>query len=139
MEKEDFQSYRTLAQEVRALKFKLKVLEDSIYSPTHQRYSHTPRASSCPGKTMDDVVASHIALEELYLRKLAIKNAQLLALEQAVETLHSPAERLVLRYRYIDGHSWRKVCTLMEARGYSERQVYRLHGWALEKLKGVKL
>lgn len=135
MEKTDFQNYRDLAHEVRRLQASLRALESSMYSPSGQRYSHTPRATSGQGHTMDNVVASHVALEELYREKLLAKNEQLLAIERAVETLADPGERLVMRYRYIDGYGWRKVCMAMQARGYSERQVYRLHGWALEKLK----
>lgn len=137
MTKEDFINYRMLSFEVRRLRASLKELEESIYSPAGQRYSLTPRASSNMGRTMDDVVASHAALEEMYQAKLAAKNAQLLAIEEAVESLKDPAERLVMRYRYIDGHKWSRICQAMLPRGYSERQVYRLHGWALEKLKEV--
>lgn len=137
MEKEDFVNYRMLAYEVRKLQVNLKELEAAIYSPTGQRYSLTPRASSGKGRTMDDVIASHAALEDLYRSKLMAKNAQLLAVEQAIEALKDPAERLIMRYRYIDGHGWRKVCELMRPKGYSERSVYRLHGLALLKLKEV--
>jgi DNA-directed RNA polymerase specialized sigma24 family protein len=134
MEKIDFINYRLLAQEVKRLKVRLDALEASIYSPTSQRYSLTPRGSS-GGRTMDDVIASHANLEEFYRTKLAEKNTQLLAVEQAIDGLADPGERLVMRYRYIDGRSWRQICTTMQSRGYSERQVYRLHGYALEKLR----
>lgn len=137
MVQEDFKNYRHLAFEVKQLRSRLRELEETMYSPRAQRYSLTPRSPSGSGRTMDDVIASHAALEELYLGKVAAKNAQLVAVEQAIETLKDPAERLVMRYRYIDGHSWTKVCDLMRPRGVSERQVYRLHGWALEKLKEV--
>ena len=135
MEKDDFVNYRQLAQEVRKLHAALQTLEATMYSPTGQRYSLTPRSPSGQGKTMDAVVASHVALEELYLEKLAQKNRQLLAVELAIEALQDPGERLVMRYRYIDGYGWHRICELMQSKGFSERQVYRLHGWALEKLK----
>lgn len=134
MEKSDFANYRLLAHEVKRLKNRLDALEASIYSPTGQRYSLTPR-STAGGRTLDDVVASHAALVEMYQTKLAEKNDQLLAVEQAIDSLTNPAERLVMVYRYIDGRSWRQVCNMMLPKGYSERQVYRLHGFALEKLK----
>ena len=135
MEKIDFQNYRLLALEVRALKVRLEALESTLYSPTGQRYSLTPRASSGQGRTMDDAIAAHDALKQFYLERLAVKEAQQLAVEQAIESLTDPGERLVMRYRYIDGHGWRKIVQLMMAKGVSERQVYRLHGWALGKLK----
>lgn len=137
MEKTDFQNYRMLAQEVRTLQSRLKELEDTIYSPTGQRYSLTPRAASGQNRTLDDVVAAHAALEDRLLQALAEKNKQLLVVYQAIQSLADPAERMIMEYRYIDGHSWRKVCFLMQRQGVSERQVYRLHGWALEKLKEV--
>ena len=137
MEKSDFQNYRMLAQEVRTLQSRLKELEETIYAPAGQRYSLTPRASSGPGRTMDDVIATHAALEERFMKMLAEKNKMLLVVYQAIESLADPAERLIMEYRYIDGHSWRKVCFLMQRHGVSERQVYRLHGWALDKLKEV--
>lgn len=136
MQKDDFTNYRLLAREVESLRSALKALEGSIYSPTSQHYSLTPRSPSGQGRTMDDVIASHAALEDLYKEKLQQKNALLLNVELAIESL-PVAERLVMRSRYIDGRSWRKVCEQMRSRGYSERQVYRLHGWALEKLKEI--
>lgn len=137
MEKSDFQNYRMLAEEVRTLQARLEGLEATIYAPAGQRYSLTPRAPSGHGSTMDDVIAAHAALEDRLRKALAEKNRQLLVVYQAIQTLADPAERLVMEYRYIDGHSWRKVCFLMQRQGVSERQVYRLHGWALEKLKEV--
>lgn len=134
MTKEDFKNYRQLASEVRKLETELKALEGSIYSPSGPHYSLTPKAPHGQGKGMDDLIASHLALEAVYKEKLQQKNVQLLAIELAIESL-PVAERLVMRYRYIDGRSWRKVCDLMQPKGYSERQVYRLHGWALERLK----
>lgn len=136
MEKDEFFNYRMLTFEVKKLRSTLSALEASIYSPAGQRYTLTPRGTS-GGHSMDDVIASHAALEQLYREKLAEKNARLLAVEQAIESLPDPAQRLVMRYRYIDGHGWRKVCSLMQPRGYSERTIYRLHGEALQKLKEV--
>lgn len=135
MEKSDFQNYRMLAQEVRTLQARLAELEGTIYSPAGQRYSLVPRASSGQNSTLDDAIAAHAALEDRLLKALAEKNRQLLLVYQAIESLADPAERMVMEYRYIDGYSWRKVCYLMQRQGVSERQVYRLHGWALEKLK----
>ena len=135
MEKLDFQNYRMLASEVRQLQIKLKALCD----PAGPRYSLTPKAPTGRANTLDNLAAIYAEQEALYLQKLAEKEAQLVVVEQALETLKDPAERLVMRHRYIDGHSWTKVCALMRPRGVSERQVYRLHGWALEKLKEVQI
>lgn len=137
MEKSDLMAYRDLAREVRQLRTAVDALEESMYSPRGQRYTATPHASSGKGVTMTDVVGRHIELEALYKEKLATKNAQLLGIEKAIDTLETPAWRLVLRHRYIDGYSWGRVCAEMAALGYSERSTYRMHGEALLKLKEV--
>lgn len=131
MEKTDFQNYRSLGREVKELKAKLKALCD----PSGQRYTLAPRAPSGHGRTMDDLAAIYEAQEAHYLAKIVEKEAWLLAMEQAIESLADPDERLIMRYRYIDGHLWPKVAQLMLPLGVSERQTYRLHGRALERLK----
>lgn len=137
MEKEDFVNYRALVLEVKQLRKQLTVLESSIYSPKGQRFSQTPRSASGQNRTMDDVAAAHIALEDKYRAALAQQEARQLAIETAIQSLGNPAHRLIMRLRYIDGMGWRRVCEKLQARGYSERQVYRLHGEALLKLKEV--
>ena len=137
MEKSELMSYRDLAREVRQLRAHLESLEASMYAPKGQRFTSTPHAPSGDGKTMADVVCKHMELEALYLEKLAARNAQLLSIERAIDSLEIPGERLVLRCRYIDGCSWQRVCAEMAHLGYSERSVYRLHGEALLKLKEV--
>ena len=134
MEKDDFKSYRALVREVQQLRDQLRVLEASLYSPTGQRFSTTPRAASGPKKTMDDAVAGHIRLETLYRSQLAEKENRQAYIERALTHLDM-SERLVMRFRYIEGRSWPGVVREMQKLGYSERTAYRLHGSALLKLK----
>lgn len=137
MEKSDFWSYKTLALETQQLREQLAALESSLYSPKGQRFTSTPRVPSGGGSTMDGAVARHMKLEELYRGKLAEQEAQLLKIEGAVMSLPDTAERTVMRERYIIGQRWPAVVTKLQKLGYSERQVYRLHGSALAKLKEV--
>lgn len=136
MEKSDLKSYRALAREVQQIRDQLQILEASLYSPRGQRFSSTPRAASGPKKTMDDAVAGHIKLEALYRSQLAEKESRQAYIEMAITNLDTP-ERLVMRFRYIEGRGWPAVVREMEKLGYSERTVYRLHGSALLKLKEV--
>lgn len=135
MEKIDFLNYRLLVYEVRQLRTQLATLEASLYSPKGQRFSSTPRSASGPKKTMDDAVAGHLKLDQLYREALAEKEAQQYAIEQAIQSLGDSPERVVMRLRYLDGHGWPAVIREMQKMGYSERTVYRLHGFALAKLK----
>lgn len=137
MEKIDFKNYRALVAEVQQLRDQLAVLESSLYSPKGQRFTSTPRVPSGAGSTMDGAVERHMKLDELYRANLAEKEAQQLAIEQAIQSLADTAERLVMRERYINGKGWAAIINKLQKLGYSERQVYRLHGFALLKLKEV--
>lgn len=137
MEKSDFWSYKTLALETQQLRDQLAALESSLYSPKGQRFTSTPRVPSGGGSTMDGAVARHIKLVDLYRGKLAEQEALLLKIEGAVMSLSDTAERTVMRERYILGQRWPTVVMKLQKLGYSERQVYRLHGSALAKLKEV--
>ena len=135
MEKSELKNYRALLREKQQLEDQIRVLESSMYSPKGQRFSSTPHASSGSHMTMADPVARHIKLEGLYRAELAEKEARQLAIEQAIASLPDVGERLVLRFRYIEGRGWPAVVHEMQKTGYSERTAYRLHGLALLKLK----
>jgi DNA repair exonuclease SbcCD ATPase subunit len=137
MEKSDFASYRMLVKEVKQLKEQLEALEASLYSPKGQRFTTTPRATNGTGNTMDAAVERHLELMQLYEDKLAEKESRQLSIEMAIESLEDTAERVVMRDRYLCGRSWRSIVMKLADIGYSERQVYRLHGFALFKLKEI--
>lgn len=137
MDKIDFMNYRILTREVKQLKEQLAALEAALYSPKGQRFTSTPRAASGPKNTMENAVAGHLRLVDLYQEKLLQQEEKLLSVEEAIGSLADPAQRVVMRERYVLGHSWVKVCDKLRTMGYSERQVYRLHGYALLNLKEV--
>ena len=57
--------------------------------------------------------------------------AELLSIEQAIETLDS-TERTLMRLRYIDGLSWQAIALRIS---YSWQQTHRIHTRALIKIK----
>lgn len=136
MQKADFKNYRALCLEIRKLQAQLLTLEASMYSPQGVEYSITPKGGG-QGNGMLEVIARHIELERHYNESLAAREAQRLAIEQAIDSLEDPAERVVMRCRYIEGREWKYIIAELAALGYSERQVYRMHGFALLKLKEV--
>lgn len=137
MEKAELKNYRALVIEVQQLREQLTVLESSLYSAKGQRFTSTPRGPSDYRSTMDGAVDRHLKLVDHYAEELAEKEARQLAIEQAIESLNDTPERVVMRELYIFGRSWPAVLTKMQRLGYSERTTYRLHGFALLKLKEV--
>lgn len=136
MERSDLKNYRALVQEVRQLREQLTALETSLYSPKSQRLSHTPAASGHV-QDLSGAVARHLELEAHYQERLAARESWQLVIEHAIESLQDPGERMVMRYRYIEGRGWSFIMAALAPLGYSERQVYRMHGYALLKLKEV--
>lgn len=136
MDKTELLQYRAAVLEVRRLRSQLAFLERDKYTVPGPNYSGVPGGSPAAGSAIEAKVIKYQDALALYREKVAAKEARLLAIEQAIESLPSP-ERLVIRLRYIEGRSWTSVCVSLLPLGYSERQVYRLHGSALEKLKGA--
>ena len=132
MDQERFMAYRDLHREVRQLRRQLSNVESLMFSPRGQRFTSTPHAAHGKGHTMDDMIIGHLELKETIDSKVLELTRELIQLERAVETLEDPMERAVMRYRYFEGLSWRKIA---EATKYSEPQLYRYHGTALLKLR----
>lgn len=130
MTKERLRGYRALTREKETLEHQIETVEAALYSPRIQRLKHTPSAPS-PENAMEDLAAKHMELLDLYKAKLAELASEMLAIEQAIDSL-PPTERTLLRLYYLDGMTWEEVCVGV---GYSWMQTHRIHGRALEMLK----
>lgn len=53
-------------------------------------------------------------------------------INEKIDSLENPNERLILRMRYILNFKWDSICDKM---GYSKRQVQRIHDEAIKKIK----
>jgi len=51
-------------------------------------------------------------------------------INDAINQVANPDEKMLLRYRYINNYSWSKICILMSV---SCRTVHRIHSSALQK------
>lgn len=137
MEKADLVKYRAMALEVRQLRSLLSELEAATLAIAGPDFSGMPRGGASQGSALESRVVRYLDTVALYREKTADLTAALYAVETAIGSLDSPTERLIMRLRYIKGRSWPSVCLALQALGYSERQVYRLHGSALMKLREV--
>ena len=111
MDQRELSNYRALSREVRHL-----------------------RALLCDLERDPD---GYVAAVALYRDRVSQKEAALLSIERAIDSLGAPAERMILRLRYLEGRSWVSVCMALQPLGYGERQVYRLHGSALARLRDI--
>ena len=130
MTKERLKNYATLKEEREQLRRQLDELEATLYYPKIQRLSGMPSAPS-KENALELMVARHLELQDKYEAKVAEMTAEMLSIEEAIETL-DPTSRMLLRYRYMDGLKWEEVCVRMN---YSWMQIHRIHANALNQLK----
>ena len=122
--------------EARRLRELLERLSAERYSIPGPDYSGIPHGAPGAGAAFEPKVMRYVDTLALYEKRLAEIDAMTLAIEYAIGTLEDPSERLVMRLRYVEGLRWVNVCVALQELGHSERAVYRMHGAALQKLKG---
>lgn len=130
--KEELKSHVRLVQEIADLKENITRLQLQAESISATRISGAPSGSGSPDK-----IASNLArVDELvnyYQQKMEQALVQQKRIEDAIEGLPDK-ERLLMRYRYIDGMDWVDVASRMH---YSWKQTHRIHGRALNLLKDI--
>ena len=131
MTKARLRNYRNIKKEQEQLKARLEELETALYYPKIPQLSDMPKGGTPEGNHQEDLAILHIELQALYIAKLAELMAEQLAIEKAVEGL-SLTERMLKRYRYLDGLKWEEVCVKI---GYSWSQTHEHHMRALCKLR----
>lgn len=129
MTQERLKNYQAIKREWAQIAQQLERIEATMYAPKAQRLTGMPSARS-PENPLDSLVDHRQELLERYQAKLDELAAEQLAVEKAIESL-TPAARTALRYHYIDGMTWEKVCVQMS---YSWRQIHRIHAHALRQL-----
>lgn len=122
-------SYRQIQLERRQILDRIMRLEARLTAPGAQGLDGMPHGTGS-GDAMARGVAALADLRELYRSKEVDLTQTLIDIEHLIERL-DPVERLIARYRYIDGLQWEKICVKIN---YSWRQTHRLHDGLLEKL-----
>lgn len=131
MTKERLKGCRALRREAQQLRERLDEIESVMYAPKNQRLNGMPGGGASETSAAEAMVVQHLTLTEHYRAKLTELAAEQLAVEEAIDRLGT-RERILLRYRYLQGLSWEEVCVAMS---YSWRQVHRLHARALQTLR----
>lgn len=131
MTKEQLKAYRELKKERDDLGRRITELEWEMYGPRAQCLDGMPRGGPGENYIQEERMDTKGALLKVYREKEAELDAKLLTIEKAIAKLE-PRERRLVRLHYIDGLTWEQVAVEMD---YSWRQVHRIHGDALEKLK----
>lgn len=100
--------------------------------------------TSCMHDRLERAIIRRMEFEERVLPQIEAAQEEMEEIEDAINSLHDPMEREVLRLRYIDGEScrlmnWRDVALQMFGTD-DERHIlatYRLHGKALQSIAKI--
>lgn len=87
---------------------------------------------SSGGSDMSSYVAAVETLQEKILQKRYEAIKTYTAISDAIEALDDDMEKRIMRLRYLKLMRWEDVITKI---GYAEKQTYRIHGQALDKIK----
>ncbi len=131
MTKERLRKYQTIKREREQLRQQLEELEAALYYPKIQQLDAMPGGGTKEGNPQENLIIHHLELQDRYKAKIEELAAEQLAIEEAIETLDA-ADRMLFRYRYIDGLKWEEVCVRI---GYSWTQTHEHHKAALQKLR----
>ena len=82
------------------------------------------------GDTLANGIAALSDLRDLYRSKETELAQTQRDIEHLIENL-DPIERVIARYRYIEGLHWEQICVKIN---YSWRQTHRLHSDMIDKL-----
>lgn len=131
--KEELKRHVRLVQEISDLKENIDRLQLQAKSISAIRISGAPAGSGSPDKIADNL-ARVDNLISYYHTKLNQCLAEQQRIEQAIASLPD-VERLLMRYRYIDGLDWVDVASKMH---YSWQGTHKIHARALKRLSEQK-
>ena len=128
--KEELKEHYRLVCEIHDLQEEIKELQS-----LQQSIGAVKFGGAGGGSGNSDAIGSKLAklndMLEYYVLKIEERIIQQERIEKELERL-PVTERRLMRYRYIDGLEWKDIMGKM---CYSWKQVHRIHGRALEKLK----
>ncbi len=133
--REFLNSVRYARVEYSRLSERIKALESRCTSITASM-SAMPNGGSADAQALWAALADESA--KLYPELRRAQEAER-EVNEFIDALPNPAHRLVLKLRYVDVRGWEDVIQHLTQGGlaYSARQVYRIHGEALEVARAL--
>lgn len=107
----------------------IEILLNGLAEPKGLNTDGMPKAPAS-GDAMTSLILKREQLQKLYTAKSVELADAMAEIEQLIEGLEN-RERTVMRYRYIDGLTWEKVCVAVN---YSWKQTHRIHSKALNAI-----
>lgn len=103
-----------------------KDLSKSVSGSNFEEHYNPNRPSEAPFvKCVEKIIEIQHSVEEKVSHLISLKEE----IDRAIDKLDNRDEQLLLRYRYLDNHSWEEIAAMLNV---SVRSVHRIHGLALK-------
>lgn len=133
MTQQELKNYRKAEIDLKRIEDCMAELRHKIESPNSVFYSDMPKSRGKHRDTSDHILKLH-RLFDIYNRQWDALIEERIRIETAIAALPDPIERTIVKYRYIDGHSWEKICVKI---GYQWTQTHHIHAKALRDLSNL--
>ena len=130
MTKEDLKGYIETKREIKIIEEKIDYLTSKKTSIKSQVITDMPKGASKNNDILIDLLGELEDITEIYNKKYIKLIQHQKEIEEVINNIDNPTYRNIMRFRYIDGYTWEKICVKMN---YSWRQIHRLHGKILEE------
>lgn len=131
IDKKRLKRFRALAKETALISKSLTTMRETV-GPKTSGFGRIKSTGKADGSEIERIVERLIALETKYEKMIDCYTEERTVIEAALKIL-KPNERAVIRLYYFDCNTWEQTAEQLH---YSYQHVHRLHGSALQKLKG---
>ena len=132
MTKEELKSYIENKREIEIIKDKLMYLEEKKTSIKSMIINDMPKVTNIENDMIGNLLADIEDLINIYKEKELNLIKQQIKIEKAISNLEDPTDRNIVRLKYIDGHTWERICVILN---YSWNGIHKKHRKILEKIR----
>ena len=132
MTKEELKSYIENKREIEMIKDKLIYLEEKKTSIKSMIINDMPKSCNMENDMIGNLLADIEDLINIYKEKELKLIKQQIQIEKAIEKLDDPIDRNIIRLKYLNGHTWEKICVILN---YSWNGIHKKHRKILEKIR----
>ena len=113
MTKEELKSYIENKREIEIIKDKLMYLEEKKTSIKSMIINDMPKVTNIENDMIGNLLADIEDLINIYKEKELNLIKQQIKIEKAISNLEDPTDRNIVRLKYLDGHTWEKICVIL--------------------------
>ena len=120
-------SYKFLCSEKKQIEDKISQIEYELQKNETAIFLYSPLS----GKDIMKLKKQLDDLKDMYIQKINSICDKIKSIEDIIDGLDDPLERIVLRYRYIENMDWSDITERTE---YEWAQLHRIHNRAISNL-----